>query len=429
MQEVLTTQADKAGRMSGFVQRASKVSGSIFTQTLVFGSLATPQPTLEQFTQTTAALGVELAPQSLDERFSREAASCLEQVLAASVQQVLAAEPVAIPLLARFAGVYVQDSTTIVLPESLAEIWRGCGGAEAAGNAALKLQLALDLLTGHLLGPQLHDGRESDRNATLELFLPPGSVRIGDLGFFDLDAFAAMARREVYFFSRGHASTCFCDADGRWWSLLAFLQAKADQPLDVPIRLGKREQLPARLLAIPVPQQVASQRRRRLRKEARAKGETPSRLRLALAAWTVFVTNIPPELLSLEEALVLGRTRWQIELLFKLWKSHGQVDLLRDVKPWRVLCEIYAKLIGMIVQHWLLLVSCWQFPDRSLPKAAQTIRLHVLGLAKAMRCLARLVEEIGTIARCIAAGCRINRRKQHPNTFQLLLDITEGVLA
>jgi hypothetical protein len=428
MQDVLTVEADKAGRMSGFVQRASKLSGSIFTQTLVFGSLANPQPTLEQFTQTTAALGVELAPQSLDERFSREAASCLEQVLAASVRQLIAAEPVAIPLLARFEGVYLQDSTTIVLPESLAEVWRGCGGSQAAGNAALKLQLSLDLLTGRLLGPQLQDGRESDRNATLELPLPPGSLRIGDLGFFDLDAFAAMARRNVYFFSRGHATTLFQDADGRWWSLLAFLQAKAEVPVDVPIRLGKREQLSARLLAIPVPQKVAAQRRRRLREEARAKGETPSGVRLALAGWTVFVTNIPRHLLSLEEALVLGRTRWQIELLIKLWKSHGQVDLLRDVKPWRILCEIYAKLIAMIVQHWLFLVSCWQFPDRSLPKAAQTIRLHILGLAKAMGCGARLVEEIGTLARCIAAGCRINRRKQHPNTFQLLLDISEGVL-
>src|SRR5262245_36366716 len=146
MQDVLTTQADKAGRLSGFVQRQSKLSGSIFTQTLVFGTQAHPQPTLEHLTQTTAALGVELAPQSLDERFTREAASCLEQVLCASVRQLIAAEPVAIPLLARFAGVYVQDSTTIVLPESLAEIWRGCGGSVEAGNAALKLQLALDLL-------------------------------------------------------------------------------------------------------------------------------------------------------------------------------------------------------------------------------------------------------------------------------------------
>ena len=178
-----------------------------------------------------------------------------------------------------------------------------------------------------------------------------------------------------------------------------------------------------------MPQEVADQRRRRLRASARAKGQPVSALRLALAAWTVFVTNIPAEQLTVDEAIVLGRARWQIELIFKLWKSHGQVDELRDVKKWRVLCELYAKLIGQIVQHWLVLVSCWQAAARSLTKAAQTIQLQVMGLAKAMGKRARLVEEITSLARCIAAGCRIDRRKKHPNTYQLLLDVTEGVLA
>jgi hypothetical protein len=33
---------------------------------------------------------------------------------------------------------------------------------------------------------------------------------------------------------------------------------------------------------------------------------------------TVLVANVPTRLLSLEEALEIGRARWQIELLFKL---------------------------------------------------------------------------------------------------------------
>ena len=55
--------------------------------------------------------------------------------------------------------------------------------------------------------------------------------------------------------------------------------------------------------------------------------------RMALAAWNVVITNIPQDLLSLEEAFVLTRVRWQIELLFKLWKSHGRVDEWRTTKP------------------------------------------------------------------------------------------------
>ena len=182
MHHVLTTVADRAGRLSRMVERSdAKLTGSIFTQTLVFGLGANPHASLSTLTQTTADLGVRISVEALHQRFDREAALCLEQVLYAAVRQVVAADPVVLPVLDRFPAVVVQDSTTIILPEVLAPIWTGCGGAPHAGNAALKLQLALDLCTGRLLGPQLHNGRESDRNATLDRDLPPGAVRIVDL--------------------------------------------------------------------------------------------------------------------------------------------------------------------------------------------------------------------------------------------------------
>jgi hypothetical protein len=145
---------------------------------------------------------------------------------------------------------------------------------------------------------------------------------------------------------------------------------------------------------------------------------------LALAAWTLLVTNLPPARLTLREALVLGRVRWQIELLFKLWKSHGHVDESRRAKPWCILCEGYAKLLAMLIQHWLCLVSCWAYPNRSLPKAAQTIQKHALPLASAFATVRRLCTAILTVKRCLAAGCRMNRRKKQPNTYQVLLEMT-----
>ena len=39
---------------------------------------------------------------------------------------------------------------------------------------------------------------------------------------------------------------------------------------------------------------------------------------LALAGWTLFATNVPSDRLTVREALMLGRARWHIELLFKL---------------------------------------------------------------------------------------------------------------
>jgi hypothetical protein len=427
MQTILTDEADRAGWQTGLVQRSdAKLSGSIFTQTLVFGLGADPHASLGALTQTTAALGVVVSAEALHQRFERPAASCLEQVLGAAVRQIVAADPIVLPLLDRFTEVVVQDSTSISLPEVLAQVWQGCGnGSQHAGNAALKLHLALDLRSGRLRGPHLADGRESDRNATLESDLPIGAVRLVDLGFWDLALLARLSARGVYWFSRCLASTAIQTADGRWWQLLELLTASEEPTLDLSVRLGVEEKVDARLLAVRAPQEVVDQRRRRLRQEARDKGQMVSALRMALAAWTVFVTTIPPELLRVEEALVLGRSRWQIELLIKLWKSHGQIDLVREVQPWRVLCELYGRLLGQIVQHWLLLISCWDEMARSLPKAAQTIRTHWVSLAVALPIRARLEEAIATVARCIRAGCRMNQRKKHPNTYQRFLAITD----
>ena len=128
----------------------------------------------------------------------------------------------------------------------------------------------------------------------------------------------------------------------------------------------------------------------------------------------------------LREALVLARTRWQIELIFKLWKSHGRIDEWRSKKPWRILCEVYAKLTAMVVQHWLLLVSCWHYPDRSLFKAAKTIRKHTTNLVCAFASIQALSDAIETIQRCLSVGCRINKRKALPHTYQLLLSLADG---
>lgn len=419
---VLTDTADRAARDTQFVRRRSKLTGAAFVQTLTFGWLANPQATLEELCQTAATLGVDISPQGLDQRFTPQAAACLQTVLEAAVTRVLAADPVAVPLLQRFpGGVCLLDSTTVALPDALAALWPGCGRNAGATPAALKLQVRLDLLHGVLSGPLLLPGRGNDHHAALaEAPLPPGALHLADLGFFDLDRLRDLAAQGVYWLTRVQTNTRLRDASGRVWLLPDLLATQTGATVELPVALGLRHRLDCRLLAVRVPPEVAARRRERMRKKAQKRKQKMDPGRWALAEWTVYVTNVPAALLSLAEALVLARCRWQIELLFKLWKSEGHIDESRSDKPWRVLSEVYAKLLGMVVQHWILLVSCWRHADHSLVKACRTVRGHILHVASAFgngRLVGKVLE---IIRRCLQRGCRVNKRRKEPATHQLL---------
>lgn len=426
MQDVLTFVAQRLARETQFVQRESKLDGAAFVQTLVFSYLADPEASLDALTQTAAALNVDITASGLTQRFTPAAATFLERVLACAVQRVLAADPLAIPILEQFTGVYIEDSTIIVLPPALRDLWHGCGSTTDQGEAAIKLMLRLNLSTGQLAGLSLHDGRVHDsRAAHAATTLPAGSLYLADLGFFRLERLQQLADQEGFFLSRLQAQTTVFAADGTRWDDLAALLTTQAASVDLPVTLGVRQRLPARLIAVRVPQEVADQRRRRLRAEARRRGQTVSAHHLTLADWTIFITNAPVSRLPLAAVLVVARARWQIELLFKLWKSHGRIDESRSGKPYRVICDVYAKLLAMLMQQWIWLISLWDYPDRSLTKAAQTVQKYALQLAGGLWSHQRTLETLETIARCLAAGCRMNRRKKHPNTYQLLLAVMD----
>ena len=425
--QTLFRQANQMARQTGFVQRESKVTGVLFVQTLVSAWLANPDATREALAQMAASLGLSISPQGLSDRFTPEAARFLQRMVEVAIGQVIAAEPVAMPLLQRFSAVILLDSTIIVLPDPLAAVWRGCAGKTAEGTqASVKLQVSLDLLCGTLQGPYLQDGRTHDSNCLLQhAALPKSALRLADLGYFSLDVFAAQAAQEGYFLSRLEASTAVFDREHQRLDLLRCLQGSGPQ-VDLPVELGCKHHVSARLLAVRVSEEVANERRRKLRADAKGKGQTVSKVRLALADWTIYVTNVPGDLLTLEEALVLARTRWQIELLFKLWKQHGYIDEWRSKKPWAILCEVYAKLLAMLFHHWLLVISCWSYPDRSLVKAAQTVRTFVPLLISAFTGEVAYSTVLERFPRILQRGCRINPRQAHPNTYQEVLAATQN---
>ena len=67
------------------------------------------------------------------------------------------------------------------------------------------------------------------------------------------------------------------------------------------------------------------------------------------------------------------RHRWQVELMFKSLKSIAKIHVSGNQKPYRILSEIYAKLIAAVIRHAVMLIAGWRCIRHSLMKTAELI--------------------------------------------------------
>jgi hypothetical protein len=134
------------------------------------------------------------------------------------------------------------------------------------------------------------------------------------------------------------------------------------------------------------------------------------------------VTNVPGELLTAAEAAVLYRARWQVELLFKRWKSQGLVDELSGSTVVRQMVRVWSRLLAAVVQHWLMVGTIWGDPSRSLDKVWQAVQHFVGRLAVSLDRVAELERVLADMRATFTKTCRRDKRSK-PGTFELLNDV------
>src|SRR5207302_1043539 len=245
-------------------------------------------------------------------RFSKECATFLHAVLEELLKVVVQAEMVTPPrVLRRFTAVVVEDSSTISLPEELAQLWRGCGGNQRHTAAALKLHVRWELLRGRLWGPALTEGRCSDHRSPLALEeLPEGSLYVTDLGYFCLREIAQRHRQHRYTLTRLRVGTKLFDQQRKPMALeRGVLPPRVGQMKELRVRVGAQEQVPRRLLMLRVPKAIADKRREDLKADAQRRQQSVSEEALREASWTILITDAPAKRLPFQAALVrLART-------------------------------------------------------------------------------------------------------------------------
>jgi hypothetical protein len=417
--------ADSLARESGFCQRARKLTGPVFAQTLVFSLLRKPDSALDDFAEFARKhLGVAVSSQAFDQRFTPQAVDFLHDLFCDAFNRSFASlRPALLPLLRRFTAVFLRDGTLLALPPSLAAFFPGRGNRHvpAGQSAAVKLVVEAEVTTGALTEVSILAGTDNEKTAFVAgKPLPKGALLLEDMGFFAGERLQTYTEQGVYVVTRIPAWTAVFDEKGNRLDLVKLLRKQRGDYLDRKVQILHKSKQEVRLLAVRLAEEEAEKRRRRVRAEAKQRGRPVSQQRLDLCSWNILVTNAPVKLLGLREAGVVRRVRWQIELVFKVFKSEGQIDRTRSTCAARVLCELYAKLLAMVVQHWLLLAAGYVMLKHSARKAARRVRALAARVLKRMKRLKALGRTVAALATVLHRRCRIVRRQAQPSTLDLL---------
>ena len=260
--------------------------------------------------------------QALSERLSHPIQPFLAQVITAALGQLPHSVDTS-RFLEPFARVLVQDSTVQSLPKHLADLFPGGGNQHGHDCADLKIQWICDLKNSAVEHVSLSGFTRNDQTAAPDILevARPGDLVLRDLGYFVASLLGQFAAQGVFFLTRHlHCAELPRPADR---PAFRFARPPAHQPvLDFQLLLGT-ERVPVRLVALPVPEEVANLRRHRAKAYARRHFRAPpSKEHLFLMGWNLLLTNVPASIWPPKALAAVYRLRWRIEIIFKTWKSH-----------------------------------------------------------------------------------------------------------
>ncbi len=376
-------------KQSGFVKRKPrKVGPMAFVLGFFLTALSGNGSLKSQASHTGLVSGCKVSKQAIDKRIKSPLLKFLELLLAVSLSFNIKKQNKVLyhDALSKFNRILVEDSTHIHLPSHLAKFYPGSKNATRKENATLKIRTTIDLLSERFEHFYLSPFTQNDQSASADIIsrLQPGDLVMRDLGYFVLPGFMEIARANAYFISPLKHGVNLHEADGETkFNLLKKL--KKYDFLDTNIFLGAKEKLPCRLIAIPVAEKVAAERRRQY-KANRDRRLNPSKEHLALLGWDIFITNVASKCITAKQIAKLYDLRWRIEIIFKSWKSCFNITNVPNANVIRVQAYIYAMLIFITIFQVHIFLKLYQEnleinkTQLSLLKGAQFFKEHIWAL-------------------------------------------------
>jgi len=343
-----------------FNRERYKLLGFDFLVSLLVSSCEGAHSTLEKMSEIVTRVNhkVKISAQALMKRINQETSvQFLKSVYSKILKEkILSLEDIPAELLVHFSKILLQDSSVINLHEKLQEHFKGSGGR--ASKASAKFDVIYDWKSKNYEQIILTDRGEADQKLGLKIddFITENSLVIRDLGYLRIDSLIRIIAKKAFFLSRLRSS------------IEVYLNEEDIQPTDIADYISKNhkhinqidlqvyitaKKLSTRLVIYKVPESIANERRRKAKATAKKEGRQLREKTLRFMDYNLFITNVPIEIWKLEVIGTIYRIRWQIELIFKCWKSKLEIHYLKGINPERIKCLIYAKLILILLINQL----------------------------------------------------------------------------
>lgn len=308
-----------------------------------------------------------VSKQALWKRVNKNILPCLESILENALnlrikkQYLNGAQTSSI--LSTFGRVFLQDSTTIKLSEILVSFYKG-NISRGKQKSVLRIQAIYELLNGTFRLFKIGSFTDNDQGSARDIIkmIATNDLVIRDLGYFVIKIFKEITMSGAHFLTR-FRNNCnvYCPKNNEKLKLIIILK---NNVTDIDVLLGAKEKLNCRMVAIKLPNHIAAERRRKA-KHNRDKRLNHSKEYMQLLDWAIFFTSVGRDVWDYKAIMKVYKIRWHIEIIFKGWKSHFNIDKLIPEKPSketltdadierykrRVDTVIYMMLIFIILFH------------------------------------------------------------------------------
>jgi hypothetical protein len=348
---------NEIAREVGFIQRERKISGYKFLQLMLFDYFNAKESSLNDLSNKLSFnYGVSITKQGIDGHFTDNAVIFFKKVLEKVISKTQISESDS--LLMSYDKVRIKDSTSFKLPDNMNDTYAGIGSCV---NSIIRIQFEYDVKRAEIIDLSLHEFKDQDSNNADETKhnIRVNELIIRDLGYIKISVLRHIDNIGAFYLNRLHSGTNIYELiNGKYVKICIFTLIKnmKKNGLDIiekEVYIGRDEKFKTRIIFNLLPLKCYEQRLRDMNKKAKKKGVTISREHKEKMALNIFITNTDIPLKSIRK---LYSIRWQIELIFKIWKSVLKIDNVKKMKIQRFESFLYSKLIWITI-NWKIIFN------------------------------------------------------------------------